>query len=297
MRLRAGGDLVSSYVVAAAHIDVLVLAAQRAGLITAGQARQLGQDLLAENTASVNWCYKEHEPVPAYAPAICRVALDPAAVVVAIDCYQYNAGEHPGWELSRAHLLTTELRPRLIAEHGPGIDRDSPRYVAAPWGVDHPVQATSMSRGARLELLTSGALVAVDPTLATEAGVRLPLALTSAAWADCVQWNDTIEAGKPAGTGQDRTGRLWDVLWVGAAAMRGAIAAAERLLGTGGGAAPPFTSFEVYRVPAGGRGVRARPVRLVVSCGPGDDGEPVLTISLVAEGPWRGGHPGGAEGT
>ena len=44
-------------------------------------------------------------------------------------------------------------------------------------------------------------------------GIVWPVALTSAAWADCVEWADAIEARKGY-TGQSESGRFWDVAWM-----------------------------------------------------------------------------------
>jgi len=41
--------------------------------------------------------------------------------------------------------------------------------------------------------------------------------------------------------------------------------------------------FQLYRVPRGGRGVKPRLVTLQMHCGPGDEGEPVITISMLGE--------------
>jgi hypothetical protein len=67
-------------------------------------------------------------------------------------------------------------------------------------------------RYTRAQALDDGVLVAVPAALATEAGFRWPIALTAAAWADTVAWDEDTEARKPSPTGQDETGRLWDVL-------------------------------------------------------------------------------------
>ena len=62
--------------------------------------------------------------------------------------------------------------------------------------------------------------------------------------------------------------RLWDVLWMASRAAR-----------RGG----QEIRFQLYRVPRGGRGMRPRLVTLKVICGPGDEGEPVITIMLPGE--------------
>lgn len=43
-----------------------------------------------------------------------------------------------------------------------------------------------------------------------EAGFRVPVAVTAAVWAECVEWPET-ERGS-----QDQSGRLWDVLLIAA---------------------------------------------------------------------------------
>ena len=121
----------------------------------------------------------------------------------------------------------------------------------------------------RTDLLESGDLIDVTE-LATEGGFRVPVAMTRAAWTDAVAWTDLDEARKPQGTGQDETGRLWDVLTM-------ARNAAAR------NAATSRVTFEVLRVPAEGRGVRARLTRLVLHIGPGDTTAPVITLLTPGE--------------
>lgn len=114
----------------------------------------------------------------------------------------------------------------------------------------------------RADAIADGVLVDVSET-ASEAGFKVPVALTRAVWADCVEWNAEIEARKA--TIQDESGRLWDVLWMAFVACRRAGEDQRRL-------------YELYRVPPEGKGSRARRVVLAVHIGPGDNGEPVITI-------------------
>lgn len=113
----------------------------------------------------------------------------------------------------------------------------------------------------REQAIDDGMLVDVTET-ATEAGFRIPVAMTRAAWADCVEWSDVDSKRQ---THQNEAGRLWDVLWM-------AMNAARR----GGGR--QSLQFQFYRVPRGGRGTRPRLVELVAHIGAGDLGEPVITI-------------------
>lgn len=118
----------------------------------------------------------------------------------------------------------------------------------------------------RAHAIADGVLVDVSAT-AAEAGFGIPVAITRAAWTDCVEWT---EADSRRQTYQDEAGRLWDVLWMAFLAARRA-AGRQRL------------TYQLYRVPRGGRGVRPRLVSLVLAIGPGDDGEPVVTILLPGE--------------
>jgi len=115
----------------------------------------------------------------------------------------------------------------------------------------------------RAQAIGDGVLVDVSET-AKEAGFRFPVAMTRAAWADCVEWTDEDSKRQ---TYQDEAGRLWDVVWM--ARLAAQIAA---------GAGDSQRLYTVYRVPRGGRGVKPRIVALKLIAGPGDDGEPVITI-------------------
>jgi hypothetical protein len=98
--------------------------------------------------------------------------------------------------------------------------------------------------------------------VAREAGIRYPVALTAAVWERCV-------AVPPGVLCQDESGRLWDVLWLLACAVRRGGSGAEVRFGVhvrnkNGDRTPPL-------------------VRLKAVCGPGDRGEPVVTVMLPAE--------------
>lgn len=119
----------------------------------------------------------------------------------------------------------------------------------------------------RAEAIEDGYLVDVS-TVAREAGFTVPVAMTRAAWVDCVEW--TEDTAKRKATIQDEAGRLWDVVYMARLAARAAGGAQQR-------------RFQVYRVPTEGRGIRPRPVVLVLAIGPGDAGEPVITIMQPGE--------------
>lgn len=133
----------------------------------------------------------------------------------------------------------------------------------------------------RAQLIEAGELI--DLTNATDdrggqlceqAGFKVPVAITRGAFAA------TVEAGGkwvPDGDGetlelpggQSMTGRLWDVLWMLRCAIGGCAQGQDRL------------TFQVL-VDKRGKG-RPRPVTLKSICGPGVQGEPVITILLLEE--------------
>ncbi len=118
----------------------------------------------------------------------------------------------------------------------------------------------------RAQALEDGVLIDVTE-MATEAGFRWPVAITHAAWKDCVEWSDDDSRRQ---THQDESGRLWDVLWMAFVAIRSANGGTE-------------INFQLYRVPKGGRRTKARLTTLKLVSGPGDVGEPVITIMLPQE--------------
>ena len=126
----------------------------------------------------------------------------------------------------------------------------------------------------RAQAIEDGQLIDVSTT-AREAGIVWPVALTSAAWTDCVEWTDATEARKGY-TWQSESGRLWDVLWMLAMAIRGALRQGLDL-----NQQPLF--YSLLRTPREGRGVKPRKVTLKFMVGPGDNGRPCITVMLPTE--------------
>src|SRR5437660_10897516 len=112
----------------------------------------------------------------------------------------------------------------------------------------------------RAQAVADGVLIDVSAT-AREAGLRYPVALTRAVWEKCV-------AVPPGVWCQDEAGRLWDVLWLLACAVR-----------RGAG---PVVRFGVH-VRNDNRERTPPLVRLKALCGPGDAGEPVVTVMFPDE--------------
>ena len=122
-------------------------------------------------------------------------------------------------------------------------------------------KADLIHRYSRADALRDGVLIDVSAT-AREAGIRWPVALTRAVWERCV----TVPPGVAC---QDEAGRLWDVCWVLALAAR-----------RGEGA---VVLFGVH-VRNDNREGKPPLVRFKALCGPGDGGEPVITVMLPEEG-------------
>ena len=121
----------------------------------------------------------------------------------------------------------------------------------------------------RAQAIADGVLIDVSEA-AREAGFRFPVALTAQVWADCVAWEPEDSDRQ---IHQDLSGRLWDVLWMASWVIR-----AQR-----GGDNACRLPYRLFVVPRDGQSQDAQEVELHVHIGPGDAGEPVLTIML----PWE----------
>jgi hypothetical protein len=109
--------------------------------------------------------------------------------------------------------------------------------------------------------------------LCRQAGFKIPVAITRAAWAKTIEAGGTWKSDGDGDVlelqgGQSVTGRLWDVLWM-------LHVACSRAGNT------DRVHFQVL-VDVHGDG-RHELVRLWALCGPGDEGEPVVTVLLEGE--------------
>lgn len=111
----------------------------------------------------------------------------------------------------------------------------------------------------REQAIEDGVLVDVTE-LAKEAGFRYPTCVTRAVWDRYVEVPDCV-------SGQDETGRLWDILWMARFGIQKNRSGSEVL-------------FKLYVANEPGP---AKPVTLKAVCGPGDSAEPVITITLPEE--------------
>lgn len=94
------------------------------------------------------------------------------------------------------------------------------------------------------------------------------MAMTITAWFDCVKWSKATADRKVIF--QNEEDRLRAMVYV-------AMLAARNYEGMS------RTVFDLFRVPVPGKSLKPRRTSLVMQIGPGDTGEPVITISLPGE--------------
>jgi hypothetical protein len=133
----------SCFVVSDFDIDILVTA--YAGLNRPGakllNLTRVGRELLLENIASFEACYRVHERpkghemrstmaaalAQARAYRFTRRRARPAAIAKLAQCYDYQACEHEAWAASPARAIALALQARF-PDTLPGFDD-------MPWGV------------------------------------------------------------------------------------------------------------------------------------------------------------------
>ncbi len=122
----------------------------------------------------------------------------------------------------------------------------------------------------RADAIRDGALIEVPPDLARQAGFTVPVAVTAAVW-------DLIDPGNlEEMPGQSIEGRLWDLLWLCGCAARA----------TKGRHTDTVLFWCYFLFAREERGVEIVEQKMHVFkavCGPGDQGEPVVTIMLRGE--------------
>jgi type I site-specific restriction-modification system R (restriction) subunit len=120
----------------------------------------------------------------------------------------------------------------------------------------------------RQQAIEDGTLTDVSTT-AKEAGFKIPVAVTSAVWHDCIEW--TEEDNEKKETYQDLEGRLWDVLYMLHVAIKSSASQANTIL------------YQLYVVPRDGKSKHAKEITLKSMISGGDRSEPVITIMLANE--------------
>ena len=61
----------------------------------------------------------------------------------------------------------------------------------------------------RADAIADGSLIPVSEKTLKEAGIKIPTVITQAVWFECIEVDE-----KDAKNGQDKEGRLWDVLYM-----------------------------------------------------------------------------------
>ena len=113
----------------------------------------------------------------------------------------------------------------------------------------------------RAQAIEDGVLIDVS-SVAKEAGIKFPVALTSTVWGEYVEVPEGVSC-------QDERGRLWDILWM------------LRCNARRGG---DTLFFKLYVRNHNRERLNSRDlVTLKAVCGPGDTPEPVITIMLPDE--------------
>lgn len=125
----------------------------------------------------------------------------------------------------------------------------------------------------RAQAIEDGALIEVDEKIATEAGFKVPVALTSAIYHKYVYWT---EGDNERQTYQDESGRLWDLLYMCAFYFR---VAKEQ------GKAHEWLVFPLSVIirDEQSRAQRSKNVKVKAILHAGDNFEAVLTLMLPNE--------------
>ena len=128
--------------------------------------------------------------------------------------------------------------------------------------IDRYTRAQAITDGLLVDLTEPRFTFREELNICQEAGIVYPVAMTAAAFAETIG-DDTT--GECLVDGQDISGRLWDVLFLFRLAAR-------------------RTNSDRFRFDVlVWDGEKQNPVPLKALCGPGDDGEPVITILLLGE--------------
>ena len=112
----------------------------------------------------------------------------------------------------------------------------------------------------RQQAIDDGVLIDITKA-AAEAGFKIEVALTAAAYQDCVSWTDADNQQAY----QDESGRLWDLLTM-------AMNAARRSAGNSS------ATFQVLRIPKDGKSRALKVAHLKMEIGPTEEGIPAITI-------------------
>jgi hypothetical protein len=118
----------------------------------------------------------------------------------------------------------------------------------------------------RADAISDGVLVELSDQIVCEAGIKVKVAVTRAVWDDYLAPSYLNDL-----PGQSVEGRIWDLLWMFRCAARRSRHAST-------------IQFRVlFVMMKESRSIVTEDVLLMAVCGPGNEGEPVITIML----PWE----------
>ena len=126
----------SAYIVETSTIQTIVMALVDRGIVDPKDGTTIGRALFTENVRSVNYRYRGTSKARAprfhfdaeLAAHRSSKRPNPSIALGALECFGYQACEHPSWEASLVCALTRTLRALLVTE---GATRESPAYA---WG-------------------------------------------------------------------------------------------------------------------------------------------------------------------
>lgn len=121
-----------------------------------------------------------------------------------------------------------------------------------------------ISSYSRAEAIEDGVLIPISKNLLDDAGILFPVCVTDTLWSKYI---DPPQLRKL--TGQSVEGRLWDLLWMLRCTIRAGKGGTDRIRYS------VLFQMEPDEKP--------EEVDLISVCGPGDSGEPVITIMLPGE--------------
>lgn len=144
----------SAFVVSRTHLDALLSAADlwdvQLPITVPGEiirnltADETGNLLMAVNVAAVNHRYRENDTPDPYTFDRLGIAIQPGAILKAIDCYRYQACEHPQWRSDRDTMglpagEQSDPDVKRVQDWLEDLERAaiqrSPGYQDAPWEI------------------------------------------------------------------------------------------------------------------------------------------------------------------
>lgn len=124
-----------------------------------------------------------------------------------------------------------------------------------------------ISSYSRSQAIADGVLVPISPVLSKDAGILFPVCVTDSVWNGYIDPTCTHQLSQLPG--QSVEGRLWDLLWMFRCAVRAGKDVGDRIRFS------VLFQMEPAKEPVS--------IDLISVCGPGDMGEPVITIMLPGE--------------